>query len=369
MNCNSPFSGQDGELVTFVCRYLEERGALVESWPDRMDLLLPRALATALGVEEYISIQPGAEISKIPPDGRVLYPIHFGAPLLEKISAMAGADSPLVEMVLAFDYLKQGGWDHLIREQFVFHKATGNVSGFGDIKTRYLIFTCRFIAQSDEQKEGLVDLAVNMETGAVVPGMVEGLSRVEKNERKTLSCGCSKKEIGKIMDLARIYVTEAVEQELFQFRKSMNRRFTRDAARLDDYYCALKAEMEESLTRTGISSRLQAERREKIDLIPGELAAKQSDLLNKYSIRINVSLAAAMAVTTPAIKVLFNVVSGKQNKSLSLIYNPVIKQMEPLVCAACGQSMYRIGLCGNFHLLCDTCYAGGCPLCEKFKKN
>ena len=364
MNSNFSFSGQDGELASFVCRYLEKRGALLESRTDRMDLLLPGELAAALGVEEYISIRPGSDTADSPGHGRPLYPIHFGSQLLDKVSSMAGAESPLVEMELNFDYLKQGGWDNLIREQFLFHKIKGSVAGFGDIKTRYLILTCRFVAQSDEQKEGLVDLAVNMETGAVVPNMAQCLVGVEKNERRILSHVPSKEDIDRVMDLVGIYLPEAVEQELSQFKKSMNRRFARDGASLDDYYRALKDEMEDSLTRTGISSRLRSERKEKIALIPGELAAKQADLLNKYGIRIKISLAAAMIVTTPAVKVLFNAVSGKLGKSLSFIYNPVTKQMDPLVCAACGQSTYRIGLCRNLHLLCDSCRAGDCPLCK-----
>ncbi len=363
MNYSAFFSGPEGELATFVCRFLEAKGALIEATGARIDLLLPKALSKNLALDDYISITPGTAADPRR-DGVPVYPIHFGSPLLEKISAMAGTHPPLLAMDLTFEYLKQGGYDHLIHDQFEFYKTTGRVSGFGEVKTHYLMVTCKFLAQSDEQKEGLVDLAVNMETGAVVPEMVRNLSGVGKDYRKTISRAYGKTDIDRLMTLVGQYVRDTVEQELTEFKQSMNRRFSRDAASLDEYYRALEHEMTESLMRTGLSDRLMAERKEKIALIPGELAAKQADLLNKYSIRIKVSLSAAMAITTPAIKVLFTAASGRQQKNLSMIYNPVTKSMDPLVCEACGQSMYRIGLCKGLHLLCGACQAKGCSLCR-----
>ena len=357
MNYNTLFSGQDGELVSFVCKFLEEKGALIEAGDKTIDLLLPDSLAAALGIEEYISVAPGSDPCASPGE-RTLYPIHFGAALLEKISAMAGSNPRLVEIALAFDYLKKGGYQTLINEQFEFYKATGTVSGFGKVKTHYIILTCRYIAQSDEEKEGLVDLAVNMENGAVVPGMVAKISYAEKEYKKNISHNYTKEDINRIIKLADIYLSDAVEQELFEFKKSMSRRFARDASSLDDYYRALGREMEESLARTGLSERLRHERAEKIALIPEELAAKQRDLLNKYSIRVKVSLAAVMAITTPGIKVLFNAASGREKKAISMTYNPVTKSMDPLVCETCGQSMYRIAFSKDLHLVCSACYPG-----------
>jgi hypothetical protein len=354
MNYNPLFEGQDGELVSFVCRFVEENGALVEAGADRIDLLLPAPLADALGVDEYISVSPGSDPGT-PSHGRTLYPIHFGAPLLERISAMAGSNPPLVELSLVFDYLKKGGYEALIKQQFEFYKATGTVSGTGEVKTRYLILTCRYLAQSDEQKEGLVDLAVNMDNKAVVPAMADKIAFAEKQYKKTLSHHHTKAEIEKIIQLADRYVSEAVQHELFEFKKSMNRRFLRDASSLDEYYTALGREMNESLERTGLSDKLRLEREEKIALIPGELAAKQKDLLNKYGIRVKVSLAAVMAVTTPGVKVLFNAVAGKQRRTLSMLYNPVTKLMDPLVCERCGQSMYRIAFSRELRLVCPSC--------------
>jgi hypothetical protein len=143
----------------------------------------------------------------------------------------------------------------------------------------------------------------------------------------------------------------------------MNRRFKRDALRLDEYYHALEKEMEESLTRTGISDKLIRERQAKIAMVPDELSAKKKDLLNKYSIKVSFTPVAALAVTTPCMKVFITLISGRQTKKVSMIYNPVTKQMDPMVCQSCGMSTYALGLCGKLHINCAACLEQGCSLC------
>ncbi len=61
--------------------------------------------------------------------------------------------------------------------------------------------TCKFLVQSDEQKEGLVDFAVNMETGAVVLEMGQNLSGVGKDYRKTIFRAYGKTDIDRLMTL------------------------------------------------------------------------------------------------------------------------------------------------------------------------
>ena len=65
MNYSAFFSGPEGELATFVCRFLEAKGALIEATGARIDLLLPKALSKNLALDDYISITPGT--SRRPP--------------------------------------------------------------------------------------------------------------------------------------------------------------------------------------------------------------------------------------------------------------------------------------------------------------
>jgi len=224
--------------------------------------------------------------------------------------------------------------------------------------------TSRFLAQSDEQKEGLLDLSFNIDTGALAPGMLSMLYNAEKQYPTKAIPGYTKEEITQIHKLVSHYGPNAVEEAISKFVESMNRRFKRDSLSLDQYYHALEKEMKESLMRTGISDKLIQERQEKIAMIPEELSAKKKDLLNKYSIKVSFTPVAALAVTTSCVKVFITLISGRQKKKFSMIYNPVTKQMDPMVCQSCGMSTFSLGLCANLHLNCSACLEKGCTCCK-----
>jgi len=164
------------------------------------------------------------------------------------------------------------------------------------------------------------------------------------------------------MRLISVQADTAVSGQIVDFHRSMTRRFKRDVENLEQYYIGLKKEMEDSLKRPGISEQLMTDRQEKISLIPGEFEMKKADLFKKYSIRVKVHPCAIMRISTPAVKVLYNILIGKQNKSIPLIYNPVTKKIDPLVCQGCEQSTESLYFCKKLHMLCPGC-GRGCPVC------
>ncbi len=351
------------DLISFACRFLKNKGAVLESVNTQtVDALLPEELADALDVEEYISFSKDMENVKNF-GGKNLYSIQFQSPLLDKIVSMAGSTPPFLQCKLKFNYIKTQGFANLIREQFQFHKSKIKITGTGQVMTRYALVTCRILAQSDEQKQGLFDFSFNIDTGAVIPGMSWMMSGIEKEFDTINIHRYSETEIKRIHELVSIYGPEAVEGEFDDFIHSMNRRFKRDSSSLDKYYGALKKEMEESLLRTGLSDKLIQERQSKIAMIPDELAAKKRDLLNKYSIKISFTPIAVLSIITPCVKVFASLISGHDKREISLIYNTVTKQIDPMVCQSCGRSTYSIGMCRNMHLNCTTCFNQGCRIC------
>lgn len=363
MNSNSSIEDKDLDLKQFAVRFLKENGAVVESGNEVVDALLPKDLYNALDTEEHISLATDAgNIENF--GGQKCYSIQFQSPLLERIVSMAGSNPPFLQADLKFHYIKTQGFANLIMDQFEFYKTKIQITDTADMITRYILLTIRFLAQSDEQKQGLLTFSFNLDTGALVPGMSEMMINAEKQYLTKPIKGYSQEEIKRIHKLTCLYAPGAVEQELSDFVKSMNRRFKRDSTSLDRYYSELKKEMKESLSRIGISDKLARERKLKIFMIPDELAAKKKDLLNKYSIRVSLVPVAILAVRTPCVKVFATLISGHQKSNVSMMYNPVTKQMDPMACQSCGISTYSLGLCKNMHLNCITCLNQGCTLCK-----
>lgn len=351
MNFNS-----NSTLEQFVRRFFEFNGAVMDQRANGLEALLPEHLAARLNTPEYLHIATGENAQE-------KFSIHYGSPFLEKLVDAACDSVPLISCQLDFKYIKRQGFDRLIEDQFVFSNCVGRVESAAEVRIAYLLLTCRYLAQSDEQKEGLVALPFNLETGAAVSQMGAMLDAVEKTfetDSEPMRLGDDK--IKAILSWVHRQAGKVLEGEIEPFQDSMNRRFRRDVASLEEYYEDLKQEMAESLKRPGISDQLMSDRKAKISLIPDELARKKADLFKKYSIRVKLELCGGIQIRTPAVKILYQTSFGRKQKQLSLIYNPVTKSMDPLVCDGCGDSTFNIRFCDRLHILCPAC-GTKCPAC------
>ncbi len=342
----------------FVCRFLENRGGIVEKTANGFNVLLPDHLSKRLQTPEFIQIDTD-------PSSESICSVNYGSPLLEKTVNEACESPPLVACHLHFDYLKSQGFDNLIRNQFTFHGAVGKVESFAQVRAEYLLLTCKYLAQSDEQKEGLIKLIFNLETGARIADMEQNIGlAVSEFQLKEKPIDWRDEKIKKIIEWVECHIKADLAEEIALFRDSLNRRLRRDVASLEEYYSALKQEMKASLERPGLSAQLIQERQEKIGLLPDELARKTDDLFKKYSIRVKIKLCSAMLIHTPAVKALYRVSVGRKLHRLSMIFNPANKFLDPQVCQSCGVSTFSVHFCRHLHLLCPNCQAQ-CPVCKK----
>ncbi|WP_321493400.1 hypothetical protein [uncultured Desulfobacter sp.] len=345
------------DVMDFACRFFKARGGVVEERGLTRDILLPEAVAQTLGTDEFFRVGP----EEVVVQGRSkVHAVQLHTPFLDRMLTLAGESPPFARAELKFDYIKTQGFDRLIENRFQFHKSKIRVMKTGEARTRYLILTCRYTAQSDEIKQGLVEICVNLETGAVIPGMAQGLSHVQKEFILDKGREVNEKEVETIGTIVSQYGQVLVKERLGSFVESMNRRFNRDTASLDAYYQALEEEMRQNLGRGGISPDLAREREEKIAMIPAELAAKKKDLLNKYGIRIEFKPAAALYLTSACVAVFARLISGRNSRDFTLTYNPVTKDMDPVVCHTCGAGTYAMGLCPNLHISCPDCLGLTC---------
>ena len=349
-------SESNQELEEFACRFLENQGAVLERNERGFEALLPENLSEVIGTSEHININTGSD-----PESEGVYSINYGSSLLEKMVDAVCGDVPLLACQLQFDYLKREGFDSLIKEQFFFSKSVGKTEGRAKINTAYIFLTCRYMAQSDEQKQGLVSFVFNLETGAYIPHMADLFSAAGKNFTSLQKPIWKDGQLEMVMKCIKEQSKGILMDELNSFHETMTRRFRRDVANLEEYYHALEKEMEKNLERPRLSEELIKERREKISLLPNELERKRDDLFKKYSIKVNVEPCAVMLINTPAVKVLYNIFIKRTRKNISLIYNPVTKALDPLVCQGCGKSITNIYFCNHLHLLCSMC-SEKCPL-------
>lgn len=278
----------------FFYQFLESRGAELETTRYGYNALLPEELSSTLDLPELVFIpthqlpdteNPDPDLMSETPD--TVHAVHYGSSLLDKGVSTMCEKVPILSFRLHFDYLKSQGFEKLVRNRFVFPNSVGKLVDHAEVKVQYILITCWYTALSDEQKEGLVTMAFSLENGACVPDMENSLSTTQRAVQRDRPEENMDK-IRKVLRCASGVFQERITLDTMEFRESMNRRFRRDMENLTEYYDGLKREMEKSLERPGLSRELIKDRKEKIRLIPDELARKKEDLQKKYSMKISI---------------------------------------------------------------------------------
>lgn len=164
---------------------------------------------------------------------------------------------------------------------------------------------------------------------------------------------------------ASIYVKRMVERQLHEFIESIERRRERDSARIGEYYTTLKQQIEAYIARRALTADAVKKQRQKLDALERDLAHKQRDVTEKYTVAMVIIPFAAIRIFVPVLVNQVFLLHGKERTSLKLVWNALTRQFDPLVCAQCKDAVYTMGACENWHVVCGACKESACTLCGK----
>ncbi|MFH1146800.1 MAG: hypothetical protein V1736_03750 [Pseudomonadota bacterium] len=321
----------DPELFSFAEDLLERNGGLVEQRDDHLSALLPASLAQVLDLPE--EAQLGGEAA----------PLLYGSPILDRLVNLATGQVPVIYGQVEVRYLKKAGFEQLLGRDLVFTDGQVKVGPRAEARTTYMILSCHYIALSDERKEGLVQVAVNENSGASISGLAEG--RLEF-QNQFFSPGKVpphfpvrvEQAIENAMQGAKV----VVEAELRDFLSSMERRLQRDVKNTREYYEALAREMEDGLSHPNMTESQRQDRVAKIRDLPQETARKTQDLKQKYQVEVKLTACAAMRLLVDIAQIAFELRYRKLHRSVRTAWNPITRRLDPLVCENCRATISRI---------------------------
>ncbi len=321
----------DSELFSFSAQVLEKNGAVIEQQPGHLLALLPAPLARTLELSEE---------AQLGGDG---VPLLYGSPLLDRLIYLATREVPIVYGQVEVPYLKKAGFDPLIGQDLSFVEGQVRLVSRAEARTRYLVLLCRYVALSDERKEGLAQVTVNEESGAFISDFGDGLSEFQLHFFRPGEIPAHfPRDLEPAISSALRNARNQVEGELFEFLASMQRRLRRDVRNTREYYEALRAEMEVSLGRPNLTDTLREERIAKIRELPQEMARKIADLEHKYQIHVTLTGGAATRLLTSVVQISLQINYRKFQGTLQATWNPVTRRLDPLVCKHCQKSIRSI---------------------------
>ncbi len=271
----------------------------------------------------------------------------------------ATREVPVVYGQIQVPYLKKAGFEQLIGRDLVFADGRARVAGRAEARTTYMVLACHYVALSDERREGLVEVGIHEGSGALVPAMV---NLWPEHHPEFFP-------IGKVPPHFPVHLDQALaagmqsakglaRDGLADFLASMQRRLQRDVVNTREYYQALSLEMKTSLAHPNLTEGQRQERTAKIEDLPREMDRKIQDLEQKYQVRVTVSACTALRLLVDVVQLMVELTYRKSRRSLRLLYNPVTRHLDPLVCEHCRQTTIRLQPLeqdGGVRLLCPPC--------------
>ena len=377
---DSPEQGHaQGRMRGFTASLLRHEGALVESIePEGLEILAPPPVQTALEIGEFSRLGFGATL---PPSAQR---VGIEGDWLHRFARLLGARGRWTQHILSAPDRTPGDPERVLGHELVLDNATFRLLGVTPAWTRYLVLDFRASAVSDDKRDFVSRLGVNLATGALPDAMLTAvLLAFEENEADAVlpeDAGLPALwDRSRVLDLVARALPPRVEAALDPFVKGLRRRLGRDQDRLHRYHNDLWREaMKRALTLAGDDpKRVREEQR--TEAIEREYRARLDDLARQYATRVTVEWTRTLELVMPVRRFAVQIRRRKADRLIHLDWNPIARRLEPPVCAftasterpslVCDDALHLVvpaglGPCtGCGRAFCRACHLERCPKC------
>jgi hypothetical protein len=367
-------------LQRFVAELLAADGALVEAiGPEGLEAVVPPALQRTLGVPELCRLGFSATL----PEGATRVGIE--SDWLERCARVMGERGRWSRSVLDAS-AGLGDAAAVLAHELTLDNATFRLVAARPAWTRYLVFDLRYTAISDEKRDGVLRLMLNLATGALPDAVLERLTPwlgdagadVNLPDDAMLPADWDRARVPDVLQRA---VQPRLTMALASFERGLRRRLARDQDRLHAYHNDLYREaMRRAAVATEGDAAWQREQ-SRIAAVSREYRAKLDDLEHKYALRVSLEWIRTLELVMPVVRLEVLVRRRKAERVVWLDWNRLARRLEPPVCEdnfaperprlACDDAVHLVsanGLapcagCGKPY--CRACHRSGCPKCGR----
>jgi hypothetical protein len=372
---------EQGPLQRFIGELLITEGALVEPIePEGLEAVVPPSLQQMLGVPELCRFGFGATL----PDGATRVGIE--SDWLDRCARAMGERGRWSRQVLDAT-AKLSDPEAVLARELVLDNATVRLVSAQPAWTRYLLFDLRYTAISDEKRDGVLRLLLNLATGALSDDVLERLTPYLNDADAAGTMPPDETmlpamwERARVLDVLRHVVPPRLTSALAPFERGLRRRLARDQDRLHAYHNDL---YREAMHRAAASVEGEpAHQREQLRIaaVTREYRAKLDDLAHKYALRVTLEWVRTLELVVPVVRLDAQVRRRKAERVVRTDWNRLARRLEPLPCEdnfapdrprlACDDAVHLVsanGLapcagCGKAY--CRACHPAGCPKCGR----
>jgi hypothetical protein len=303
---------------------------------------------------------------------------------LRRFSGLLGARGVWTRHVLTSPARAPGDPERVLGHELMLDNATFRLLGVTPAWTRYLVMDFRASAVSDDKRDFLPRLGINLATGVVPDGILAVMTRVLDGEA-TNGPPPDEAALPAIWDRSRLLglVAKAlpprVETALAPFVTGLRRRLDRDQERLHRYHDDLFREATRRALALPEADPRRRREEQRAEAIGREYQARLDDLARQYATRVTVEWVQTRELVVPVHRFAVQIRRRKADRTIQLDWNPLARRLESPVCEfsasteraslVCDEALHLVasaGLrpcagCGRTY--CRACHPDRCPKC------
>jgi len=377
------------DLLTFAESMFELTGALTERIePEGLEVISPESLQQTMSIPELTRLGFGAELPKNSQR------VSLESDWIERLEKAMGVRGRLVRRVLPCELSSPSGPERIVQHTLELVNATYRLENVTPAWTRYLLMTFHYTAVSDEKRDGLLALGLNLNSGSTLdnflPDLLDTLALEPMNEPTVLSAqeplpahwDASLLEI-----LLKRTLATRIEFKLNRFLKSMHRRQVRDLMRIHDYHEGMRQELlvqlNERQQKKELSEKQQRDQtriQQRLDPIAREYLAKVNDVKQKYTMTMTADWVQTLELIMPVQRFELLIKRRKGERRLALDWNPLVRKLEQPACEysytweksrlVCDEQLHLVSPQAHAPCLhcakvyCRACHPRQCPKCK-----
>ena len=360
-----PPSGATGRMQRFAAELLTAKGALVEPIePEGLEVLVPPPVRDALGLAEIDRLGFGPVQ---PPEARR---VGLEGDWLDRFGRLLGEHGRSVRRVLAPESRAPGDPERVLEHELVLDNAAFRLLGVASAWTRYLVLEFRYSAISDEKRDGMLRLGINLATSALPDAVLVRVlpwldAQADDPEVPVDAALPPSWDQGRVLELTARGLPPRLSAALMPFVKGLRRRFERDRERLHVYHNDL---YRDAMRRSaGLVDDDPARRRDELraEAIGREYQAKLDDLTRQYAMRVSVEWVQTLDLAMPVQRFTVQIRRRKAERVMHLDWNPLARHLEGAACEATTSAERPRLVCDEaLHLVVPAGLAP-CPACAK----
>jgi len=371
---------EQGRMQSFVAALLRHQGALVETIePEGLEVLAPAPVQQALGVAELTRLGFG---TTLPPTAQR---VGMESDWLDRFARLLGPQGRWSRRVLDSAGKAPGDPERILGHDLILDNATFRLLGVTPAWTRYLLVDFRASAVSDDKRDFMLRLGVNLATGALPDAVLTAIGAAVDEPLSDKDVAPPGAVLPPIWDRSRLLALVAravpprLEVALDPFVKGLRRRLGRDQDRLHRYHNDLHREaLQRAVALPEDDPRRQREQ-QRAEAIGREYRAKLDDLARQYATRVTVEWVQTLEVVMPVHRFAVQIRRRKADRIIELDWNPLARRLESPTCEfsasterprmVCDDALHLVvpaGLapcesCGK--VFCRPCHPECCPKC------